>query len=63
MNEHLAKTLKELEDAHAESVPTADDIMAAPDDTEWSGQIKDGGDWKLIKHAIDSYTNNTRTYS
>ena len=27
----------------------------------WSSP--DGGDWKLIKHASDSYTNNTRKYS
>lgn len=63
MNEHLAKALKELEEAHAAGMPTPDEVMAAPDGTEWSGKITDGGDWALIKHSSESYTNNTRKYN
>lgn len=63
MNKHLAKTLKELEDANAEDIPMPDEIIDAPDETEWTGLIRDGGDWKLIKHSLESYTNNTRKYN
>lgn len=58
MNEHLAKALQELAEAHAEAVPTPEEILAAPDSSEWSGKIGENGNWKLIKHAVDSYTNN-----
>ena len=63
MNEHLAKALKELEDANAANIPKTEEVTSASDGTEWSGEIKDGGDWKLIKNSTDSYTNNTRRYN
>ena len=59
MNEHLAKALKELEDAHAEGIPSPDEVIDAPDETEWSGAIGESGHWTLIKNSIESYTSNT----
>lgn len=63
MNEHLAKALKELEDVQAENRPTPEEVMVAPDGTEWSGKITGGGDWTLTKHSSTSYTNHTRQHS
>ena len=63
MNKHLAKALKELNDAHAENVPKADTVMKADNDEEWSGTLRGGGNWKLIKNSTNSYTTNTRIYS
>ncbi len=60
MNPHLQKALQKLQDAGAEGIPTHEEVMKAKNGIQWSGNIADHGDWRLIKEEEDSYRTNTR---
>lgn len=60
MNTHLIIAMKELAEVGAIEAPTADQVDQAADGATWTGKLSKGGDWKLIKNNLDSYTTNTR---
>lgn len=53
MNIHLAAALEKL--PALKEVPSAAQVMAAPNGTHWEGTMRDG-DWALVKNGPDSFT-------
>lgn len=55
INAALANALDALRSAKAKQLPTAYEILLAPDGTQWHGLKADNSHWALIRHKEDSY--------
>lgn len=55
INAALANALDALKAAHAKRIPTAYDVLLAPNGAQWHGLKADNSHWTLIRHTEDSY--------
>jgi len=55
MNHPLHNALDALRQAKAINLPEIADVLKAPNGIRWHGRKRDGDQWMLLKHGIDSY--------